>query len=145
MALATLFGDDLFHPFLHADPRHAVRPNGSQLSTMSRGMPIDVVEKEKTIEIKADVPGVNKDDIKLNVEGDVLSISVQRENKTEDKEEEGVKYHRSERSMMYANRALRLPETADLEHVKAKYENGVLEVEVPKLEEKERSRRIDIA
>lgn len=62
----------------------------------------------------------------------------------EDKTEEGVKFHRQERSRSFVRRSVRLPETARLEDIKAKYENGVLTVDVPKDERKLQSRAINI-
>ena len=61
-----------------------------------------------------------------------------------DSGEEGTKWHRSERSRMWARRSVRLPETARLDAIKAKYQDGVLTVEVPKDEKKLESRAIDI-
>lgn len=53
------------------------------------------LQTPKAFEVKADMPGVDKKDVKVNVDGDVLSLSVeQNASKNEDKEEEGVKYHR---------------------------------------------------
>jgi HSP20 family protein len=144
MALATVFSDDLFFPSIFDFDRQLGRPSSGVPA--QRGIAIDVVEKEKAIEVHADIPGVQKSDIKLNVEGDILTISVQKEEKKEEeKSNNGVKYHRSERSASYAKRALRFPETADLSSVKAKYENGTLCVEVPKVEKKEHSRQITIS
>ena len=57
--------------------------------------PICELQTPKAFEVKADMPGVDKKDVKVNVDGDVLSLSVeQNASKNEDKEEEGVKYHR---------------------------------------------------
>jgi len=143
MALATVFNDDMFAPFFGLD--RALARSGT--ADRQRGIAIDVVEKDKEFDIKADVPGVDKNDIKLNVEGDVLTIGVQKEEKKEEEQEAegGGKVHRSERSMTFATRALRMPDNADLEHVEAKYENGVLCVKVPKTEEKERARQIQVS
>lgn len=58
--------------------------------------------------------------------------------------EEGIKWHRSERSRMWARRSVRLPETARLDAIKAKYRDGVLTVAVPKDKERLQSRAIDI-
>jgi len=95
-------------------------------------------------QIKADIPGVTKQDIKLNVDGDVLSLSVQKaEQKQDKKEEANWKYHRTERSSTFVRRSLRLPEHADLSKISAKYTDGVLAVDVPKSTE-ERTRTVQI-
>lgn len=62
----------------------------------------------------------------------------------EESGEEGTIWHRSERSRMWARRSVRLPETARLDAIKAKYHDGVLTVAVPKDEKKLESRAIDI-
>jgi HSP20 family protein len=116
----------------------------SQLAT--RGMPIDVKERDDGFEVKADIPGVTKEDIQVTVDKDVLRINVQQaQEKKEDKEEQGVKFHRYERSSQFVGRALRMPDNANLEQVRARYENGVLVLDVPKREQKkEESKRITI-
>ena len=70
-----------------------------------------------------------------------MSLSNQKE---EAKEEEGVKWHRSERSRTFQKRSIRMPDDADMEHVKARHENGVLHVDIPKLEQPSRQRTINI-
>jgi HSP20 family protein len=111
-----------------------------------RGIPLDVIEKENEWEIKADIPGVDKNSVKVEVENDQLNIGVEKEeSKEEEKEEEGVRYHRIERSSAFARRVVRLPKSADLEHIDAKYENGVLDIHVPKAKEAEKSRKVEVA
>lgn len=115
------------------------------MGNLPRGIPLDVKETDKAFQVKADVPGVDKKDIKVTVDGDVLSIAVEKEaGKEEDKEEEGVKWHRTERSAFFASRALRLPDSADLSNIKAKYDGGVLQLEIPKQEKAERTKAINV-
>lgn len=86
-----------------------------------------------SVQVKADVPGVSKEDIHISVEGNVLTLKVQSGGeKKEDKEEEGVKWHRVERHSSFVQRSLRMPANAELDNVHAKYDNGVLFLEVPK-------------
>jgi HSP20 family protein len=104
------------------------------------------VQSEKSIEIHADIPGVTKEDIKLDVEKDVLSLSVDcKKEAKEEKEENGVKWHHTERSHSFIKRSLRLPETADMENIQAGYQNGVLKVVVPKREVQNKNKRIAIS
>lgn len=114
-----------------------------------RGMPMDVVEKEDRFELKADVPGVNKNDIQVSVEQDVLTIKVdQKKEKEEETEKGGAKYHRYERSTQFVQRSLRMPETANMEAITAKYENGVLCLDIQKKKEgemKEGGKRIEVS
>jgi HSP20 family molecular chaperone IbpA len=111
----------------------------------SRGIAIDVKETPKAFEVKADMPGVDKKDVKVNIDGDVLSLSVEsKKNKDEEKEQNGVKYHRVERSSQWVQRRVRLPESADLHKITAKMENGVLRLDIPKMEEKVRQHTINV-
>jgi HSP20 family protein len=79
--------------------------------------------------VKADLPEMKKEDIKVNFENGLLSISGER--KTE-KEEKKKKYHRIERSYGKFERAFTLPEDADAAKLAAEFKDGVLRVHVPK-------------
>ena len=104
------------------------------------------MQDEKQIGIKADIPGVKKEDIKLDVDDFVLSVSVtQKEEKEETKEKDGVQWHHTERSNSFVKRSVRLPETADMESISAEYKDGVLSVSVPKREVPEKVKRINIS
>lgn len=119
--LSTLFG------------RQSVRPDGEkEAMTMAEWSPlVDITEDEKEYVIKAEVPDVKKEDIKLTVENNVLSISGER--KTE-KEEKGKRYHRVERTYGSFMRSFTLPEDADGTKVSADYKDGMLNVRLPKSE-----------
>jgi HSP20 family protein len=140
MALA-LFGDDLLSPFLGGHLSSTVA-NSNQYG---RSIPIDISETEREFSLKADVPGVSKDHLKVYQDGDVLSISAENkhENKQE-KEEKGVKYHRVERSSSFVKRSIRMPDSADLTQIKAAFKDGTLHLTIPK-KEKEINRNRQIA
>lgn len=95
------------------------------------------VDWKETLEahvFKADLPGLKKEEVKVEVEdGRVLQISGERSVEKEDKND---KWHRVERGRGKFVRRFRLPENAKIDQVKASMENGVLTVTVPKVEEK---------
>jgi HSP20 family protein len=122
-------GNDLFGQLLTRDPFGPMK----ELDQATRSIHLDVRETDKAFMIDADIPGVDKKDIKVNVHGDMVNLKVERETgKDETKEEGGVKIHRSERSHQFVQRTVRLPETAEMEKIKASYKDGVLHLEVPK-------------
>lgn len=111
-------------------------------SKKARNMPIDVVEESDGYHIKADVPGMKKEDITIDVDGDTLTLSVRQSvSKEEDEEKEGRTVHRQERSSLFVKRSLRMPEAADMENVAAEYKNGVINITVPKAEHHVAKRR----
>ena len=97
---------------------------------------IDVIENDKEIVATADMPGLEKQDIKINVTEDTLEIST--ETKHEEKKEEKGYIYRERRSGSYY-RAISLPSPVDPAASKASYENGVLEIKMPKTEVKKKT------
>jgi len=91
---------------------------------------LDVKELEKEYQVEVDLPGVKKEEIELKTTEKVLSISVNREESTE---EENKYYIHRERRTSSMSRSIRLAE-ANLNDIKAKLEEGVLTITVPKLE-----------
>ena len=96
-------------------------------------VPLDVVRKGDDIEVRASVPGVDPDNIQITVENDVLTISGQTE--SENEKTEGDFLMRERRSGSF-HRALRLPDTVDVERAETGYTNGVVTISFPKLESK---------
>lgn len=92
---------------------------------------VDISEDDKEYTIKAELPDVKKEDIKLNVHDDVLTITGERKY---EKEEKGKKYHRVERAYGSFVRSFTLPEDADGTKVTAEYKDGLLNVRLPKSE-----------
>lgn len=91
---------------------------------------MDVKEADGKYMVKAEIPGVKKDDIHVTIEGNRVSISA--EVKKEKEEKKGEKVIRSERSYGMASRSFSLDEEVDQSKVEAKYSNGVLELTLPK-------------
>lgn len=106
--------------------------SGKEAMTVTEWSPrVDITEDDKEYVIKADLPEVKKEDIKLTVQDNVMSISGERKY---EKEEKGKKYHRVERAYGSFMRSFTLPEDADGSKVNAEYKDGVLNVRLPKSE-----------
>lgn len=91
---------------------------------------LDVKEAEKEFLVEAEIPGVKKDDIFIDVDGD--SVSLRAEVKTEKEEKKGEKVIYSERSYGMVSRGFTLPMDVDDKAVKAEYKDGVLKLVLPK-------------
>ena len=104
--------------------------------------PVDIIETENELVLKADVPDMEMKDIQVEVENGTLSLKGARNFESE-KKEKG--YHRIERSYGSFARYFSLPETVDAEKVTAAYKNGVLTVTIPKREiAKPRTVKVDV-
>ena len=103
-------------------------------------VPLDVVEEDDKIIVRATLPGVDADDIDVTLENDVLTINGETKTETEEHEET---YLVRERRIGKFHRTLRLPDTVDSEKVETKYENGVVEITFPKTEAK-KARRLSV-
>ncbi|HEX7676016.1 MAG TPA: Hsp20/alpha crystallin family protein [Bdellovibrio sp.] len=104
---------------------------GSSDSLMDFSPSSEITEEEKNYLLKVDLPGVKKEDVKVEVSGDTMTIKAER--KTE-KEEKGKKRFLSEISYGSYVRSFTLPQAIDEKKVDAKFENGVLQVSIPKIE-----------
>jgi HSP20 family protein len=101
---------------------------------------MDLVETDEHFVLRADLPGVPESDVSIEVEGNVLTISGERKTEHEDKHEG---YYRIERATGAFRRMLTLPEGVDADAVTATFDNGVLEVRIPKPAEA-KPRRVQI-
>lgn len=101
---------------------------------------VDIQENADSFALQVDLPGVKPEDIDIQTEKQVLSIQGKR---AIERKQEGVSSVRSERFSGEFLRRFSLPEAADLEHIEASYENGVLEVIIPKRAQ-EKPRRIQV-
>jgi HSP20 family protein len=122
-----------FDPFFDMDDvfnRSLMRPLLRGEMKMEPQIKMDVKEADGMYTIKAEIPGVNKDDIHVSVEGNRVSISA--EVKKEKEEKKGERVIRSERSYGMASRSFSLADEVDQSKVQAKYADGVLELTLPK-------------
>lgn len=97
---------------------------------------VNTREGEYAYHIEVDLPGVKKDDIKVEVKDNRMTVSGERKTKEEVKKDD---YYRVESSYGHFERSFTLPDSVDVENVKASSKDGVLEVVIPKLKGKENS------
>jgi Molecular chaperone (small heat shock protein) len=133
LALPTLGGS--FSTMLDRFFDEAVRTNQNFVPT------VDLKETSDRYEIDVNVPGLNRDDISVELDGNTLHISGQKERRDDDKDKT---FHRVETEYGYFHRSFNLPESAKTEDINAEYENGVLKVHVPKDAEKTQTKKIEI-
>ena len=118
--------DDMFRTVFHSDWKYP-------LKTKPNWKPeIDIKESDNLFQIKADIPGLTKKDIKISLKGDRLTISGERK-KISDKENDH--YHYRERSIGKFKRSFNLPESINKDKIQASFKNGILSIELEKHEE----------
>ncbi len=129
----------MFEEFWGRPSRRRLLPSGERGAVVPaeyREPFIDVIETDKEVIATAEMPGLEKQDIKLNLTEDRLEISA--ETKHEEKKEEKGYVYRERRSGSYY-RAISLPSPVDPDKSKASYKNGVLEIKMPKTEVKKKT------
>lgn len=115
--------DDMFNRFM-------MRPFMREGMELEPQIKMDVKEADGKYLVNAEIPGVNKDDIHVTIDGNRVSISA--EVKQEKEAKEGERVIRSERSYGMASRCFTLADEVDQNQIQAKYNNGVLELTLPK-------------
>ncbi|KAL7173295.1 hypothetical protein ACSBR2_032706 [Camellia fascicularis] len=137
-------GSSTFDPFSLDPFRKFPFSEFSRENSATTNAPVDWKETPEAHLFKADLPGLKKEEVKVEIEDDrVLQISGERE---VEKEEKNDTWHRVERSSGKFMRRFRLPENARMDQVKASMENGVLSVTIPKEEvKKPEIKSIDIS
>ncbi len=107
--------------------------NGGLFSGRTMTMPaVNIVENKDDYKVSLAVPGMKKEDFNIDVEGNMLTISCEKEANKEEKEQQ---YTRREYSYSSFSRSFTLPEEVNREKIEAKYEDGVLKIMLPKREE----------
>ena len=114
--------DDAFRGFL--------RPWKLESAVQAPQIKIDLTERDTDYSVKADIPGVRKEDIDVRVDGNRVTISAEIKKEKEEKDDGRVL--RSEREYGYASRSFTLASAVDESKADAKYNNGVLELLLPK-------------
>ena len=108
--------------------RKMLPATGGELATVEPF--VDVIDKGDKVVVAADIPGVEKGDLSVNIRGDRLEISAERKKEAEEKKEG---YIRRERTYTSYYRAIPLPAEVDADKADATFENGVLEITMPKV------------
>jgi len=131
-AFDTLMHRGWFRPF------HEMFPGWTSERDFDFRMPkVDMVDNEEEVLVRAELPGVDKKDLDVNISGRMLTIK--GETKREEKEQKG-EYYRSEISRGSFSRTLQLPAEVDEKTVKASFMNGMLEVHLPKTQKLEKQK-----
>jgi len=116
--------------------------NDEKDSSISAFVPkVNTREGEYAYHIEVDLPGLKKDDINIELVDNQLIISGERKLKNELKEDD---YYKIETSVGKFQRVFSLPESVDIENIEARSEDGVLEIVIPKIEEKTNKKKIEI-
>lgn len=101
---------------------------------------VNIVEGKDSFRIEVAAPGLSKDDFKIDLHNNVLTISSEKEEKKEEKDEQ---FMRREFSYASFSRSFTLPNTADMEKISASHKDGVLNIDIPKRDEaKEKPKRM---
>lgn len=131
-AFDTLMHRGWFRPF------HEMFPGWTTERDFDLRMPkVDLVDNEEEFLVRAELPGVDKKDLDVNISGSMLTIK--GETKREEKEQKG-EYYRSEISRGSFSRTLQLPAEVDEGCVKASFTNGMLEIHLPKTQKVEKQK-----
>jgi HSP20 family protein len=130
--------DRVFEGFGLSDASRS-QGDGSQMATWTPA--IEVFQRDNNLVVRAELPGVNKDDVKVEVTDDGLVIQGERR---EEHEQRNEGFYRREISYGRFYRVIPLPEDIDTEQVRAEFNNGVLEVAVPIPQAQQRRREIPI-
>ena len=123
---SSLF-DEFFRDFA---PGFYVRPlHGDPLPTPAQ-IKVDVKESDKAYTVQAEVPGVSKDEIHVNLDNNVVTLRA--EVKQQDRQSQGEKVLRTERYYGAVSRSFQLPQEIDVAQARARYDSGVLTLTLPK-------------
>ncbi|MFP4045965.1 MAG: Hsp20/alpha crystallin family protein [Candidatus Aenigmatarchaeota archaeon] len=111
---------------------------GPQMAGMVRRFPVDIVEEDEEVVVKADLPGVEKENVAVKAQDNKLMITAQEDR---EKKEESENYFRHERRRGKLQRTITLPENIESDKAKAEMEDGVLEVRFPKKKVKKKKEK----
>lgn len=122
-------------------PSAAAEPGQEMLAMADWTPSVDISETDTAYLVKAEIPGVKKDDVKVSIQDGMLTILGERR---QEKEEKGKKFHRIERSYGSFARSFRMPGDADENSVKAEFKDGMLNVTLAK-SKKAKPRQVNVS
>ncbi len=118
----NFFGNDLFDNIFN-----------SNFSAVNVNLPaVNIIESKENFRIEIAAPGLNKEDYKIDLHNDLLTISSEKKSENEEKNE---KYMRKEFNYASFKRSFIIPDSANVDSINASYKNGILNVTIPKKEE----------
>jgi len=138
------FSEELDHLFEDFGGRGWLTPmlDKAQLPQGPWSPQIEILERDNELVLRADLPGLTKDDVNVEIASDGITIEGERKNEHDEKREG---YFRSERSYGKFSRRIPMPEGVKAEDASASFSNGVLEISIPALKREERkARRLEI-
>lgn len=122
--------------------RRPMRPRGGERPPHPHDMmKMDVVEKDDSFEVKMNIPGYDKEDIAIELKDGMLEVTAKKEEKKEEKDENG-KFIRRERFTGQCTRRFGVPNNLTENDINASFENGVLNITIPKKEEEKPERKL---
>lgn len=127
-AMSRLFDESFWYPFgsYFGDPFFSEKET---LLTKGSFHAIDLSETDEAIKVKIDIPGYNPENINVDIDGNVLTVSGEI---SEEKEEKDEKFYRKERSSGHFSRSITLPNYIESEKAKCDAKNGSLKITIPK-------------
>lgn len=134
MLLPSIFGENLFDDFFD-DFARPIRKPVRYSTPATTTMKTDVKENENSYELDIDLPGYKKEDVRAELKNGYLTISATTKNEKNEKDENG-RYIRRERYYGSCSRSFYVGEEVCQEEIKAKFEDGILKISVPKKESK---------
>jgi len=136
MYMPSLFKNDLFYDFMNDFMQ------GDEYFNPSKVMKTDIKENENDYELEIDLPGINKDDVSIELNNGYLQIKATQNNENEENKEEG-KYIRKERYYGSYSRSYYVGDNVKEDDIKASYKDGVLDIHVNKVEQlKDESKKV---
>lgn len=149
MLMPSIFGEDLFDdfmdfPFERDSRRRAAHTNGYTKNSSSL-MRTDIRETDGSFELDIDLPGFKKENVNAQLENGYLTINASKNSDQDEKDSQG-KYIRRERFTGHCSRSFYVGENVTQQDIKAKFENGILKLSIPKKDAKqvEQSKYISI-